>query len=68
VALMHRILERMQADLLDALGLSITIYDKRHDEQQSVLAALGVGADFADAQLSGTVARFPMRSPIRCRC
>ena len=30
---MQRILERMQSDLLDALGLAITVYDKRHDEQ-----------------------------------
>jgi hypothetical protein len=29
VALMNRILERMQSDLLDALGLAITIHDKR---------------------------------------
>ena len=29
------------------------IHDKRHDEQPSVIAALGIGADFADAQLSG---------------
>jgi hypothetical protein len=53
VALMGRILERMHADLLDALGLAITVHDKRHSEQPSVLAALGIGAVFADAQLSG---------------
>jgi hypothetical protein len=53
VALMHRILERMQSDLLDAVGLAITVHDKSHDEKPSVLAALGVGADFAAAQLSG---------------
>ncbi len=51
VALMHRILERMQADLLDALGFAIVIHDKRHDEPPSVLASVGVGADFATAQL-----------------
>jgi hypothetical protein len=53
VALMHRILERMQADLLDALGSAIVVHDKRHDEPPSVLAALGVGADFIDAQFAG---------------
>jgi hypothetical protein len=53
VALMHRILERMQSDLLDALGMTITVHDKRHDEQPSVLAALGIGADLTEAQLSG---------------
>ena len=53
VALMYRILERMQSDLLDALGLTITVHDKRHDERPSVIAALGVGADLVGAQLSG---------------
>src|SRR5439155_6956477 len=53
VALMQRILERMQSDLLDALGLAIVIHDKRHDEAPTVLAALGVGADFAEVQFSG---------------
>jgi ANTAR domain len=50
---MQRILERMQADLIDALGLAITVHDKRHDERPAVLASLGIGADFAGAQLSG---------------
>jgi hypothetical protein len=68
VALMNRILERMQSDLLDALGLVITIHDKRHDEHPSVLAALGVGADFAMPSCLAPVARFPTRSPIRYRC
>lgn len=53
MALMHRILERMQSDLLDVLGLAITVHDKRNDERPSVLGALGVGAEFADAQVSG---------------
>jgi hypothetical protein len=52
VALMQRILERMQTDLLDALGLAIIIHDKRHDEHPSVLAALGVGAELVAAQLA----------------
>lgn len=50
---MHRILERMQSDLLDALGLAITVHDKRQDNRPSVLASVGIGADFVDAQLSG---------------
>jgi hypothetical protein len=53
VALIHRILERMQVDLFDALGLAITVHDKRSEEPPSVLASLGVGTDFTDAQLSG---------------
>ena len=53
VALMKRILERMQFDLLDALGMAITVHDKAHDDQPSVIASLGIGADFAAAQLSG---------------
>jgi len=53
MALMLRIIERMQSDLLDVLGLAITVHDKRHDEAPSVIAAQGVGADFVDAQLSG---------------
>jgi hypothetical protein len=53
VALMHRILERMQTDLLDALGLAVVVHDKSQDEQPSVLAALGVGAEFVAAQQSG---------------
>ena len=53
MALLDRILERMQSDHLDAVGVAITVHDKRHDEQPSVLAALGVGADITDAQFSG---------------
>jgi hypothetical protein len=53
MALLDRILERMQSDHLDALGLSITVHDKRHDERPSVLSARGVGADITDAQFSG---------------
>ncbi len=50
---MQRILERMQSDLLDAVGLAITVYDKRHYERPTVLAAQGVGADLVEAQLAG---------------
>jgi hypothetical protein len=53
VALMKRILERMQLDLLDALGMAITVHDKGHDEQPVVIGSLGIGADIAAVQLSG---------------
>jgi hypothetical protein len=54
VALMQRIIERMQSDLLDVLGLAITVHDKRFDDgEPSVLATVGIGEDFAAAQLSG---------------
>lgn len=53
MALLHRILERIQSDHLDAVGLTITVHDKRHDEAPSVLAAIGVGAEFVEAQLAG---------------
>jgi hypothetical protein len=53
MALLHRILERIQADHLDAVGLAITVHDKRHDESPTVLAAIGVGAEIAEAQLAG---------------
>lgn len=50
---MQRILQRMQSDLLDTLGLAIVVHDKRVGEPPSVLAAAGIGADFADVQLAG---------------
>ena len=50
---MYRILERMQSDLLEALGLAIVVHDKRQDESPSVLAAVGAGAEFIGAQLAG---------------
>ncbi|MDT5209212.1 MAG: hypothetical protein QOF67_1627 [Mycobacterium sp.] len=53
VALLQRILERMQSDLLDAVGLAITVHDKHFDEHPSVIAAVGVGADLVEAQLAG---------------
>ena len=53
MALLYRILERIQSDHLDAVGLAITVHDKRNDASPSVLAAIGVGADIAQAQLSG---------------
>jgi hypothetical protein len=53
MALLHRILERIQSEHLDAVGLAITVHDKRHDEAPSVLAATGVGAEIAQTQLAG---------------
>lgn len=53
LALLHRILERIQSDLYNAVGLAVTIHDRRHDEHASVIAALGVGSELVDAQLSG---------------
>jgi hypothetical protein len=53
MALLGRILERIQSDQLDAVGLAITVHDKRRDEHPSVLAALGIGAALVEAQLSG---------------
>jgi ANTAR domain len=53
VALMQRILERMQSDLLDAVGMAITVHDKRTDELPTVMAAGGVGAELVEAQLAG---------------
>lgn len=53
MALLHRILERIQSDHLEAVGLAITVHDKRHDEAPSLLSAIGVGAEIADAQLAG---------------
>jgi hypothetical protein len=56
---MHRILDRMQADLLDALGMAIVVNDKRHDHQPSVLASVGVGEDFVNVQLDGVSGPVP---------
>jgi hypothetical protein len=53
LALLHRILERIQSELFDAVGLAITIHDRRRDEHPSVIAALGVGSELVGAQLSG---------------
>jgi hypothetical protein len=60
VALMKRILERIQFDLLDALGMGITVHDKAHDEQPAVIASL--------PSCRVSAARYPMPSPTRCRC
>ena len=54
VALMHRILERMQSDLLEALGLAIVVHDKRNDAPPSVLAAAGAGGIAANYDLKAS--------------
>lgn len=53
LALLQRILERIQSDIHHAIGLAITIHDKNHDDHASVIAALGVGSELVGAQLSG---------------
>ncbi len=48
--LFDRILDRIQHDLPQALGLAISVHDKRG---HSVLACRGIGCDFLEAQLTG---------------
>lgn len=50
---MHRILERLQADIPNVLGVGVTVHDKRFKEDPSALAALGIEGQMVDAQLSG---------------
>lgn len=52
-ALLDRIIERVQRDLPDAIGLAVTVHDRSHGDQHAVVAALGLGRDFAEAQLAG---------------
>ena len=68
VALMNRILERMQSDLLDALGMAITVHDKAMTSSHrcSPRSALALTSPLPSCRAS--VARFPMRSLTRCRC
>ena len=51
--LFDRILERVHRDLPSAVGLAVTVHDRRHDHGQTALAARGFGHVFAEAQLSG---------------
>lgn len=46
-------LERVQADMRNTLGIGITVQDKRFDEVPAVVAAVGVEAGLVAAQLSG---------------
>jgi hypothetical protein len=52
--LFERILERVHLDLPDAVGLAVTVHDRRLDEDEmTVLAARGYGGEVVEAQLSG---------------
>ncbi|TGD88288.1 ANTAR domain-containing protein [Mycolicibacterium sp. CH28] len=52
--LFERILERIHHDLPDALGLAVTVHDRRLDEDEmTVLAARGLGGEIVGAQLAG---------------
>ncbi|MFV1366337.1 ANTAR domain-containing protein [Mycolicibacterium elephantis] len=53
IALLQRVLERMQADLPESLGISVCVYDRHGGEGPSVIAALGIGEELVGAQLSG---------------
>nr|WP_090277534.1 ANTAR domain-containing protein [Mycolicibacterium komanii]CRL72122.1 response regulator with putative antiterminator output domain protein [Mycolicibacterium komanii] len=53
VTLLHRVLERLRADLPNALGVAVTVHDKRFNEAPSALAALGIEDEMVAAQLSG---------------
>lgn len=52
--LFERILERVHLDLPEAVGLTVTVHDRRLDEDEvSVLAARGYGGEIVAAQLGG---------------
>ncbi|MCV7282051.1 ANTAR domain-containing protein [Mycolicibacterium flavescens] len=53
ITLLQRVLERLHAELPRALGVAVTVQDKRFGETPSALAALGVEAEMVAAQLSG---------------
>ena len=52
-ALLQRILERVQRDVPEAIGLTITVHGKRYSDGPMVTAAWGAGSDIVAAQLSG---------------
>jgi hypothetical protein len=52
-ALLHRILERAQSDIPDAIGLTVTVHGRRFGGGPVVAAASGAGSDIVSAQLSG---------------
>ncbi|SEH52671.1 ANTAR domain-containing protein [Mycolicibacterium rutilum] len=52
ITLLHRVLERLRAELPNALGVAVTVQDKRA-ETPAALAALGIEADMVAMQLSG---------------
>ena len=51
--LLVRILERVQRDLPEALGLAITVHERGHDHEATVVAARGFGREIVQAQLDG---------------
>ncbi|EHB47740.1 ANTAR domain protein [Mycolicibacterium rhodesiae JS60] len=52
--LFERILERVHLDLPEAIGLAITLHDRRLDEDEmTLMAARGYGGEVVEAQLSG---------------
>ncbi|MFV9635133.1 ANTAR domain-containing protein [Mycobacterium neumannii] len=53
ITLLHRILERLQADVPGTAGVAVTVHDKRFNEDASALAALGIEEKMIAAQLSG---------------
>ncbi|KUI35793.1 antitermination regulator [Mycobacterium sp. IS-1590] len=53
IALLHRILERLQAAVPNTVGVAATVHDKRFNEDASTLAALGIEGEMVAAQLSG---------------
>src|ERR1700730_6527480 len=52
-ALLHRILERAQSDVPDAIGLTVTMHGRRFGGGPVVAAAWGAGSDIVSAQQSG---------------
>ena len=52
VALLHRILDRVQSDLRNAVGSAITVQDKRFGDGSAVVAAIGLEAGMVDAVLA----------------
>jgi ANTAR domain len=52
IALLHRVLDRVRADLRAPLGVAITVQDKRFGDGPSVLAAVGMEDQLVDAQLA----------------
>ena len=51
--LLVRILERVQRDLPGAVGLAITVHERGHDHEATVVAARGLGREIVQAQLDG---------------
>lgn len=52
-ALLQRILERVQRDVPEAIGLTITVHGKRYSDGPMVAASWGAGSGIVGVQLSG---------------